>query len=129
MFLRYRCTFRLLALFLVFMFLAGCAGVAEKWENLTPAEQSRVVLSGMQDQLNNLFDTGKAFIALHPEKAETWKTKIVPAFSAANHAIASAVTLCMTENVTPNDVYKAVQPLITEVINLLAEIGVLKGVM
>lgn len=120
--------FRVLSLFLVLFFLVSCAGVTEKWETLTPAEQSRVILDGMQSQLDNLFDTGKAYVSVHPDQADQWKTKIVPAFSAANKSIAAAIKLCQTENITPSQVYETVQPLITEVVNLLVKIGVIKGV-
>ncbi len=128
MYRRYVSAFRFLAVFLILVFAVGCAGVAEKWETLTPGEQSRVVLDGMQAQLDNLFDTGKAYVVLHPEYSDTWKTKIAPAFSAANKSIAAAIKLCQTENMTPSQVYETVQPLITVVVDLLKAIGVVKGV-
>lgn len=128
MYRRYVSAFRFLAVFLILVFAVGCAGVSEKWDTLTPAEQSRIILDGMQSQLDNLFDTGKAYVVLHPEYSDTWKTKIAPAFSAANKSIAAAIKLSMSENITPAQVYETVQPLISEVINLLKSIGIIKGV-
>jgi hypothetical protein len=111
---------------LTFLIFIGCAGIQEKWNALTPDEKARVVLNDLQSQLNTLFDTGKAYITANPQYQNKWKTQIVPAFDVANKSLASAMTLAKSGQLTPDQVYAQVQPVINSVINLLVSIGAAK---
>ena len=106
--------------------LCACAGTQEQWDALSNQEKSRIIIAGFQNELNTLFDTGKAYVIANPEYNETWKIKILPAMSLTNEAIASTARLSMTEEITPDMVYSEIQPFINEVIFYLVEIGAIK---
>lgn len=116
----------ILGLCLVVFLLVGCAGIQEKWNNLNSDEKARIILNDLQSQLNTLFDTGKAFVVANPQHTATWKTKIIPAFDLANKSLLSAMNLSKLGQITPDEVYGQVQPVLNSCINLLVQIGALK---
>jgi hypothetical protein len=111
----------------VIMVLAGCASVADlqtAWNKLTPNDKARIVVGGFQDQLNNLFDIGKGYVASHPEKATEWKTKVIPAFDTANKGLRGYIVAIGMGTATPEAIFKEIPPLIVSVVTLLQTMGV-----
>lgn len=106
--------------------MVGCAGIQEKWNALSSDEKARIILNDLQSQLNTVFDVGKAFVASNPQYKDKWKTQIVPAFDVANNSLLSAMNLVKTGQLTPDQAYSQVQPVINSVINLLISIGAVK---
>lgn len=107
-------------LLLVLVLIAGCAGLQASWNKLTPDEQGRVVLSGLQKQLDNGFDASKSFLSTNPKYQVDWKTKVVPAFDVANAAIKTAIIA----KSTPDKVYAEILPLVNKALNLARGLGV-----
>jgi len=111
---------------LLILSLVACAGIQAKWNVLTPDEKARIVISDLQGQLTNAFDQGRAFIATKPELLPRWKSEIVPAFDVANKALASVIVIGKTKPITPELVYSQVQAQVTNVLNLLIQLGAIK---
>ena len=108
-------------LVIVLAMVVGCAGLKDRWDKLTPQEQSQIVLNGLQDQLNIWFDAGKAFVATDPVKyQQNWKTKIVPLFDVANAAIRDAIVY----KKSPGQIYAEVSPTIEKAVTALKAWGV-----
>jgi hypothetical protein len=116
---------RIVVLVLALFLVASCAALKPKWNNLTPDEKARIILDGMQEQLNGLWNTANAYVAANPQYQDMWKVNGIPAFDAANKAIRSTVEIAMTEKITPNIVYDKVQPAINSVIGFLVSVGAL----
>jgi hypothetical protein len=112
---------------LVSLLLFSCAGIQGKWNALSPDEKARVVVSGMQNQLENLFDTGKAYVGANPQYKEVWKTRAVPAFDLANSTLRAVEVTAQVKGTAPAAIYQQMQPLIDKVMSLLIEIGAIKG--
>jgi hypothetical protein len=104
--------------------LSSCATIQESWDNLTPDEKARVIVNDLQQQLNQAFDTSKAYVALHPEYQAKWQGEIVPAFDVANEAMENVILLAQGGDITPDEVYEQIQPLLNKILALLASIGV-----
>lgn len=119
---------RVALVLMVALALVNCAGsqVQQSWNALSPGDKARVVLDGMQTELNTKFDQAKAYVMVNPQYQDTWKTKIVPAFDTTNRAIASSVILAKQEKLTPDQVYSQLQPMINNIINMLIQIGAVK---
>jgi enamine deaminase RidA (YjgF/YER057c/UK114 family) len=103
--------------------LAGCASIQESWDRLTPDQKARVIVNDLQQQLDQAFDTSKAYVALHPEYQATWQNEVVPAFDVANEAMKNVITLAQNGDITPDEVYEQIQPLLNKILALLASIG------
>jgi hypothetical protein len=116
---------RIVVLILALFLVASCAMLKPKWDNLTSDEKARVILDGMQEQLNGLWNTANAYVAANPQYQDMWKVNGIPAFDAANKAIRSTVEIAMVEKITPNIVYDRVQPAINSVIGFLVSVGAL----
>ncbi len=110
-------------LLLTLFILGGCATVQESWNKLTPDQKARVVINDLQSQLDTLFNTGKTYVTSNPQYQDKWKKQIVPAFDVANKGLRSATELAKTGQITPDQVYAQIQPLINSTINLLISIG------
>jgi len=102
--------------------LLSCASIEEKWKELTPDQQARIIIDGLQDQLDNTFDSAKAQIGAKPE----WKAIAVPAFDVANKALADVIVIGKTKPITPEFVYAKVQNQINNVLNLCVQLGWVK---
>lgn len=109
-------------MFLVMIVLVSCAGVQEKWNQLTPDQKARIIIGDIQDQLSTVFDTAKAQIGHKPE----WKAKVVPAFDVANKALADVIALGKAQPLTPAMVYEKVQNQVNNVLNLCIQLGWVK---
>ena len=118
--------FRFIVIPLLVVLLLGCAGLQEKWNALTPDQKARIIINDIQGQLNNAFATGKAYVTAKPEYQEKWKTQIVPAFDVANKSLASVIAIGKTKPITPEFVYAQVMQNVTNVLNLLIQIGAIK---
>lgn len=116
----------LLIVIVVIFTLVSCAGIQAKWQALTPDQKARIVIGDFQGQLDNAFTQGKAYVASKPDLQVKWKAQIVPAFDVANKAIASVIALGKTKLLTPDFVYTQVQAQVTNVLNLLIQIGAIK---
>ena len=104
--------------------LVACATTQEAWNKLTPDQKARIILNGMQDELNNMWTMGKNAVAAKPDYAQFWKEKVVPAFDVANKAINTAAQLAATGQLKPEDVYGQIQPLLNSIATLLTQMGV-----
>lgn len=102
--------------------LVSCAGIQEKWNKLTPNEQARIILNGLQDQLTIAFDQCKVQIG---NKLE-WKTKVVPAFDIANKSIAKVYELGNSPILTPQMVLEKVQAQVDEALQTALKYGWIK---
>jgi hypothetical protein len=121
---------RSICLFFVLVLLAGCATMTNlqtSWNKLTPNDKARVVVGGFQDQLNNLFDLGRVYVLAHPEKAEQWKTKVIPAFDTANKSLRTYIIMVGMGTATPEMVFKEIPAMIVSVVDLLTVMGVKVG--
>ena len=118
--------FKFLAVLVMVLLLVGCAGIQAKWGALTPDEKARVVISDLQGQLDNAFTQGKTYVAAKPELQAQWKAKIIPAFDVANKVLASVILVGKTKPLTPEFVYAQAQAQVTNVLNLLIQLGAIK---
>lgn len=114
-------------MFLALIVLAACAGIQAKWDALTPDEQARIILNGLQSQVDNALAESTAYVAKKPELQTKWKTQVIPAFDVANKAIASAITLGKTKPLTPAIVYAQAQAQVSNLLNLLIQMGAIKS--
>ena len=107
--------------------VAACtATVQEQWDALASADQAKIILSQMQDQLTDNFRIAKEYIAARPQHDAVWKAEIVPAFDLANKAIKSALNLVAEGTITPDKVYTEVMPLVKIVLTKLVAIGAIE---
>lgn len=109
---------KFIVLFLL-IFVVGCAA----WSTLTRDEKARAVVDLMQTQLEEMFDQSKAYLDLHPEYQDKWKTEIVPAFDVANKTLADVAHLAKSQPMTAAQIRAVVEPLIGRIICLLGQIG------
>jgi len=115
---------RQLAICLVFLFLlASCATVQDSWNKLTPDQKARIVVSDLQGQLGTAFDTAKAYVDVHPQYKDIWKSKVLPSFDVANTALAGAMKLAQQQQITPEQIYINIVPVLKKVIAAAAEMG------
>lgn len=114
-----------ITLLLAFVF-TGCATLQEKWNLLTPDQKARVIVDGIQTDLESWFDQGKAYVTANPQYLPVWKEKIVPAFDVANKALKDTIDLVRKGELKPQEVYPRVQTFVDNVVALLIQIGVLK---
>lgn len=111
-------------LFLVLL-LVACAyfqDIQKKWNELTPDEQARVIINGLQDQLDVAFDQAKLQIGNKPE----WKTKVVPAFDVANKTLGDVIAIGKTGSITPELVYSKIGNLVVNALALAKQYGWIK---
>lgn len=111
---------KIVMMFLVLVFIIGCANLQQKWNNLTDDEQGRVILNGLQDQLDIWFDAGKAFVKDNPTYQTEWQTKVIPSFDVANKAVGQA----LLSKTTPDTIYMKIAPQVSKVIEMLRVWGV-----
>ena len=116
-----------LSILIMVFVLASCANIQVKWDSLTPDQQGRIVTSGIQKQIDNLFATGKAYVTANPTYTDTWKTKAIPAFDVANKALGKYINLAKTgKPTTPEAVYAEMTPLIAAITAALVQMGAIK---
>jgi len=104
---------------ILLVLMVGCAS----WRLLTPDEKARASIDLMQTQLEEMFDTSKAYVDLHPEYVDKWKAEIVPAFDVANKTLADVAYLARTQDMTVAEVRAIIQPLINRIIFFLGQVG------
>lgn len=110
---------------LIFMlvFLVGCAGLQDRWDKLTPDEQARIVLNGLQDQVDLWLSAGIAYVDANPTYRPEWKAKVVPLFDLANQAVKDALIY----KKSPSDIYATVSPTVNKAVVALKAWGVSIG--
>jgi len=113
----------IIVFFMIAGLLTGCASIQKQWNTLTPQEQNRLVLNGIQKELNNLFADAQAYIHTNPKYEKEWVDKILPAFNLANKALKFTIVQCMTQPASLTDLLNQLQPLINDVKILLKGIG------
>lgn len=104
----------------VMVILAACASIQDQWNTKTPDEQGRIVINGLQKQLDNALDLCIAYVKVHPELKERWQKEGVPAFDVANEAFKTAIIF----KYAPAKIYGEVQPLLTKALALARGMGV-----
>ena len=112
-----------LALFIV-LTLVSCASVIDlqaRWNKLSEPEKTRIILGGFQDQLDNLFEVGKAHVKANPNQQVVWKSKVIPAFDTANRTLRAFMTMASP---SPEQVYKDMPVLIQSIVKLMLAMGV-----
>ena len=114
------------ALLLLVLLVACTQNIQEQWNLLAPADQAKVILSQLQDQLADNFRIGQDYIASKPQHQAVWKAEIVPAFDFANKAIKSSLNLAAEGKITPDIVYREVMPSVKAVLTKLVAIGAIK---
>lgn len=107
--------------------LIGCATIEEQWAKRTPDEQARIITNGIQEQLNDAFDISKAYVVANPKYQEKWIKEIVPAFKIANETTADVLLLAKSGQITPDQVYAKLSPLVNKVMNYLVSIGAVQA--
>lgn len=121
---------RLAVVTLLIVMLVSCTALLqEQWNNLSPTDQAKVVISGLQDQLNDNWRIAKTYVDARPTDVDlqaTWKVSIVPAFDVANKALFSATNLAGQGKITPDQVYSSVMPVVQKVLDLLIARGIIK---
>jgi len=117
---------KFLAVLAMVVLLVGCAGIEEKWGELTPDQKARIVIDDLQGQLDNAFNQCLALVVAKPELRDKWKTQINPAFDLANKALGSVIAIGKTKPLTPEFVYAQVQTQITNALNFAIQIGAIK---
>jgi len=117
----------ILMLMLIIAFaLSGCAyfqTVQKKWNTMTPDEQARVVIAGLQEQLDTKFDEAKLFITGKPELQEFWKKNLVPAFDTCNRSLLKMKDLAQAGKMAPDQVYITFKPKLDQLILYLVKLG------
>ena len=93
---------------------------------LTPDQQSRVALDRAQTQLNVWWDAAYTFYKAQPQKADEWKTIVVPAFDTCNKTLAALIVQYKTGAVTPDQLQNVVQTAMNNVLVIHVQKGVIK---
>jgi hypothetical protein len=104
-------------------YFTGCATIQKQWNTLTPQEQNRLILNGIQKELNNLFLDAESYVNANPQYEKEWVDKILPAFNLANKTLRFVIVRNMTQSSSLADLLKQIQPLINDVKILLKGIG------
>jgi hypothetical protein len=117
-----KCLKVLTILSLIFL-LVACATIKEKWDKLSPQEQNRLILNGIQKSFNDLFIQARDYVVANPKYEKDWTTKILPAFNVANRALKQVILESMEPSSNLTDLLKKITPLAADVKLLLKEIG------
>jgi len=114
--------------FCLLMF-TGCAtlglGTSTKtFDQLTPDEQARVVISAIQSGSPLLFDVGKTVMIVKPEYQAAWKAAVIPGFNQINKLLLDLETRGKAGQViTMPVILTALQGRIAEITNIIASYG------
>ena len=114
-------------LILMAMLLSSCAmlrTIQQKWEQLTPDEKARVIISDMQGQVRNMFELGKAYVEANPDKRAIWQKQVLPAIEAANRALGQMIAAGATGPLTPEKIYHHCQALVDISVDAMRKMGV-----
>ncbi len=111
----------------IILIVSGCASTKASWDKLTPDEQARVVVSGMQKQLDTLFEVGLDYVVVHPQYKDKWWKEILPAFDKANKMLRTIEEAARLGTMTPERALSQAGPLIQAVNNMLVSIGAIGG--
>ncbi len=98
---------------------------------LTPDQKARLAIDGMQSQLERDFDSCKMYVdkSTDPAVKTVWKAQVVPAFDKANRSLGSMIAAgglisgTVSGNMTPDQVYAQMAPLLQNVVAQLVAIG------
>lgn len=124
-----KCLCYVFAVLALCSFCVSCGGnLAAQWGKLTLDEKSRVVLDGMQDQLDTSWKTGMDYVKKNPQYSQTWVTEITPAFSTANKKLAEYMGLVSAGTKTPVQALTEMEPFLGKITELMKKIGIIEGV-
>jgi hypothetical protein len=73
-----------LVLVLMWVMMAACATLQEKWNKATPQEKSRITISQFQMSVKEMLDAGGLFVDQNPTYRPQWKEKVLPIFKTVN---------------------------------------------
>ena len=105
--------------------LFSCAGsLQDKWEQLTPNEQSRIILNQIQKQFRTVWEQGELYVAVHPETRGVFEKSVRPSARILNEAIGRAIKLLAAGTLKPDYIYLEVQPFLNDLLKSLQEMGV-----
>ena len=102
---------------------------------LTPDQKARLVVDGLQGQLEADWKSCMAYVnaSTNPAVKATWKITIVPLFDKANKTlgtmigVAGLVAGTASGNMTPEQVQAKMQPILIDLIKQLVAIGYRKA--
>jgi hypothetical protein len=122
---------QLLLLILVLISLVGCSGVqtqpTKTFDQLSPDEQARVVLSAVQYGSDPLFDIGKSVFVVKPEYMAAWKLGVVPSFDQVNKILLDLETRgSQGQQITGDVILQSVQGRIAEIISTVTQYGTIR---
>lgn len=106
--------------------LSACAGLQQSWDKLTPDQQARIIINGLQSNLTAKFEQAKVYVDLNPQYKPVWKGKIVPAFDEANQTLRGMTLLLSGAKLKPEEVYIKIKPKLDQILLYLIEIGLEK---
>lgn len=109
-------------------FLAGCATVpttpTKTFDQLTPDEQARVVISAIQDGSGILFDVGKGVMMVKPEYRTAWKIGVVPTFNEVNVILLNLEnTGSQGQQITMPVILNSLQGRIAQIVSTVTQYG------
>jgi hypothetical protein len=118
----------LMALSLIVVLVAGCASLSttptKTFDQLTPDEQGRVVISAIQDGSGILFDVGKGVMMVKPEYGAAWKLGVVPTFNELNIILLDLESKgSQGQQITVPVILGSVQGRISQIISTVAQYG------
>jgi hypothetical protein len=124
--------FSLAALLMMILFsvslLFGCAGTpstpTKTFDQLSPDEQARVVVSSIQYGSDPLFDIGKGVMIVKPEYMAAWKLGVVPSMDQLNKILLELETRgSQGQQITVPLILQSVQGRIAEIISTVTQYG------
>lgn len=110
---------RILLIFMLVL-IVGCVGLKDKWNSLTPIEQSAIILDGLQNQVDIWHDAGIDFVKANPTYKAEWQAKVNPLFDLANQAIKDAIVY----KKSPSLIFAEVAPTVVKATTALKAWGI-----
>lgn len=111
-----------------FLVINGCASLqttpTKTFDQLTPDEQARVVMSAIQYGSDPLFDIGKGVMIVKPEYMAAWKLGVVPSFDQLNKVLFDLETRgSQGQQITAPVILQSVQGRVAEIISTVTQYG------
>jgi hypothetical protein len=108
--------------------LYACSTVSTQptktFDQLTPDEQARVILSAVQYGSDPLLDVGKGVMLVRPEYMAVWKVAIVPSFDQLNKILLDLETRgSQGQQITADIIMQSVQGRIAEIVSTITRYG------
>lgn len=119
-----------MALLIIMLILLSCTTTpttpTKTFDQLTPDEQARVVVSAIQYGCDPLFDIGKGIMIVKPEYLMVWKLAVVPSFDQLNKVLLDLETKgSQGQQIAMPVILQSVQGRIAEIISVVTRYGTL----